>query len=262
MMHNNSSFTVIIPARMQSSRLPNKMTLNIGGLPMVVQTAKQAIKSNAHKVVVATDHANIVQLCNEHNIEVVMTKSTHNSGTDRLAEATELLNLKPEETVINVQGDEPLINPDLINQLAEFIAHKNAEVATIAHPIFAEDEIFNPNVVKVVIDKFNNALYFSRAAIPYYRDGFNKDTEFKLPVAVHILRHIGIYGYSVKFLKQYHQIEQSPLEQVECLEQLRVMYNGYKIAVLVSQSTPPSGIDTIEDLEKVRQIIGNNEYKY
>ena len=251
-----NNFTLVIPARMQSSRLPNKMVLKIDNLPMIVHTAKQAMKSKASKVIVATDHEDILKICHEYGIEALMTKATHNSGTERLVEVAHLLNLADNEIIINVQGDEPLIDPDLINQLADFIQDKRTPVATIAHQIILEDEIFNPNVVKVVLDKNKNALYFSRASIPFYRDGFSDRKEFKLPEILPIYRHIGIYAYNAGFLKQYGKLEHCALENVECLEQLLVLYNGYKIAVMTSDTKPETGVDTLEDLQRVRQIVG------
>ncbi len=244
---------------MHSTRLPRKMILNIGNLPLIVQTAKQALKSNATKVIVATDHEEILNVCQEHNIEAVMTKVTHNSGTDRLAEVAHLLSLHDDEIIVNVQGDEPLIEPSLINQLADFILNKKTAIATIAHPITLPDEIFNPNIVKVVLDSTNNALYFSRAAIPFYRDGFSNRDELKLPETLNILRHIGIYAYNVGFLKQYNQMKPCPLENIECLEQLRALYNGYKISVMTSNTTPEAGVDTPDDLERIRKIIGHHQ---
>ena len=254
---SKNNFTLVIPARMHSTRLPQKMILKIGDLPMIVQTAKQAMKSNASKVIVATDHEDIIKVCSEHGIEAVMTKVTHNSGTERLVEVTNLLNLPDDEIIINVQGDEPLIDPSLINQLADFILDKKTPIATIAHHITLEDEIFNPNIVKVVLDKDNNALYFSRASIPFYRDGYTNRQEFKQPQTLDVLRHIGIYAYNIRFLKQYYQLANCPLENVECLEQLRILYNGYKIAVMTSDTTPHAGVDTLEDLERIRQLVNS-----
>jgi 3-deoxy-manno-octulosonate cytidylyltransferase (CMP-KDO synthetase) len=230
------------------------MVLDVHGLPLIVQTAKRALQSNATSVVVATDHNDILAICKEHNITAVLTKVEHNSGTERLAEAATLLGLSADEIIINVQGDEPLIEPELINQLAQFLAKDQALMATIAHTIDTEDEIFNPNIVKVVLDKNNHALYFSRASIPFYRDGFIVRKEFKLPTNLTILRHIGVYGYRVNFLMNYSQLTPSPLEQVECLEQLRVLYHGYKIAVLVTDMIPHAGVDTLEDLQRIRQL--------
>ncbi|MBP9742859.1 MAG: 3-deoxy-manno-octulosonate cytidylyltransferase [Burkholderiales bacterium] len=257
MQHNN--FTVIIPARMHSTRLPNKMVLLLNKIPLIVYTVNQALKSKAGRVIVATDHQDIISICKEHRIEAIMTHDTHTSGTERLAQAVNLLNLNADEIVINVQGDEPLIEPHLINQLADFIKKKQTEVATIAHPILSEDEIFNPHVVKVVLNKMGNALYFSRSPIPYYRDGFAKRNEFKFPQDINILRHIGIYAYTVKFLKHYGELPHCILEQVECLEQLRVLYNGYNISVLETSLTHEAGVDTLEDLQRIRQLINNKE---
>lgn len=254
-----NKFSIIIPARMHSTRLPHKMTLDLDGVPLIVKTAKQAHKSNAASVIVATDHELILNICKEHGIEAVMTHESHNSGTERIAEVVAILGLAPNEVIVNVQGDEPLIDPDLINDLAEFTLTRNAGFATIAHSIMTEEEIFNPNIVKVVLDKNSNALYFSRAPIPFYRDGFvNRVHDFKLPAQMNLLRHIGMYAYSAAFLNSYSQMTPSPLENVEALEQLRVLYNGHKIVVLVSDTLPQSGVDTLEDLQRVRQVLSGN----
>lgn len=253
-----TKFTVIIPARMHSTRLPHKMTLDLGGLPVIVRTAKQALKSKAINVVVATDHQDILDICKQHHINAILTSENHQSGTDRLHEAVTNLGLGENEIIINVQGDEPLIAPQLINQLADFIMLQKTPIATIAHPISNEDEIFNPNMVKVVIDKDNNALYFSRAPIPFYRDGYPPAHTFKLPTETPVLRHIGIYAYTVDFLNAYTKLSPAPLEQTEGLEQLRALYNGFKIAVLKTTEAPGRGIDTLEDLVYVRQILGHN----
>lgn len=244
---------------MHSTRLPRKMVLMLDKTPLIVQTAKQALKSQADRVIVATDHQDIMSICKEHNIDAIMTHNAHRSGTERLAEAVNLLNLNADEIIINLQGDEPLIEPDLINQLADFIKKKQTEVATIAHPLFNEDEIFNPHVVKVVLNNIGNALYFSRSPIPYYRDGFTNRNEFKLPQNLNILRHIGIYAHTVEFLKHYGELPHCILEQVECLEQLRVLYNGYDIAVLETSLTPEAGVDTLEDLQRIRQLISDRK---
>lgn len=250
-----SKFTVIIPARMSSTRLQRKMLLDVVGLPLIVRVANQARLSQAKQVVVATDHAEIFDVCKEYKIEVMMTSNDHESGTDRISEVVHELQLPSDEIIVNVQGDEPLIDPELINNLADFIQLKQTSIATIAHPITSPDEIFNPNVVKTVLDKDNLALYFSRAPIPYYREGFNNAPDFKAPKQLNILRHIGIYAYQVSFLNTYHQLPSCPLEQVESLEQLRAIYNGYKIAVMTTKHAPAHGVDTLEDLIRVRQII-------
>ncbi|HLX54239.1 MAG TPA: 3-deoxy-manno-octulosonate cytidylyltransferase, partial [Aquella sp.] len=197
----------------------------------------------------------ILDICKEHGIDAVMTREDHRSGTDRIAEVVSNLALAPTEIIVNVQGDEPLIDPKLIDDLARFTLSKKAEFATIAHSIMTQEEIFNPNVVKVVLDKDSNALYFSRSPIPFYRDGFTNAVNFKLPDQLNLLRHIGMYAYSVAFLNSYSQMPPSPLESVEALEQLRVLYNGHKIAVLVSDIIPEGGVDTVEDLQRVRQIL-------
>ncbi|MCE2706231.1 MAG: 3-deoxy-manno-octulosonate cytidylyltransferase [Proteobacteria bacterium] len=249
----NKGFSVIIPARMQSARLANKMILDIHGLPLIIRTAKQALQSNTKQVVVATDNKQIEAICKEHKIDVIMTKEEHQTGTDRLAEAVKTLGYKDDEIIINVQGDEPLIPPQLINNLADFIIRQKTQVATIAHKIYHENEIFNPNIVKVVLNKNNHAMYFSRAPIPYHRDGFIEKLDFILPNGINFLRHIGIYAYSVEFLKNYSAMPHSLIEQVEKLEQLRVLYSGQNLSVLVSEIIPEGGIDTIEDLQRVRK---------
>ena len=245
-------FTVIIPARLSSSRLPNKALADIHGKPMVVRAAEQAHKTAAQNVIVATDHDSIQAACTAHQIQAVLTSSHHQSGTTRLAEAAQLLNLADDAIVVNVQGDEPMIPPELIARVAEKLAASNAPMATAAHPVHDFAEFMNPNCVKVVLDKNQNALYFSRAPIAYPRDSMLKNKE-KLPEHTP-LRHIGIYAYRVGFLKQYAAMSESPLETIESLEQLRVLWHGYDIAVEVLDFSPPAGVDTAEDLERVRQM--------
>ena len=257
MMKND--FTVIIPARMQSARLTGKMLLDIHGVPLIIRTVKQALLSNASNVIVATDDEAIETVCKKHDINVILTDINHQNGTDRVVEAAVQLGLEDNEIVVNVQGDEPLINPQLINNLATFIFNKGTPVATIAHIIDTENEIFNPSIVKVVLDAYNNALYFSRAPIPYSRDGFIEELNFNLPNGINFLRHIGMYAYSVDFLKNYKQMLAPALEHVEKLEQLRILYNGYKMAVMVSDIIPEGGVDTLEDLTRVRQYVANLE---
>lgn len=249
-------FHVIIPARMHSTRLPEKMTLEVEGVPLIVHTAHQAAKSKASQVVVATDHTDILRICQSHEINAVMTDSKHNSGTDRIAEVAKSLGLYGHEIVVNVQGDEPLINPELINQLAKFTFDKSAGFATVARHISNTADLFNPNVVKVVLDKDSNALYFSRSPIPFYRDGsWSDSTKAKLPDELNILGHIGMYSYTVDFLSQYSKFSPSPLEQVEALEQLRTLYNGHSIAVLISNLPHHAGVDTLEDLQRIRHTL-------
>jgi 3-deoxy-manno-octulosonate cytidylyltransferase (CMP-KDO synthetase) len=247
------SFTVIIPARMASTRLPNKPLADIGGKPMVVRVAERAAQSGAAQVVVATDHADIFAACERHRISVRMTRADHPSGTDRIAEVAAALGLAPDAVVVNVQGDEPLIDPSLIAATAQLIGI-GVPMATAAHPIDEQDDVFNPNVVKVVQDKSGRALYFSRATIPWHRDGFAQ-TKSRLPDGYRPLRHIGLYAYRNAFLQSYPQLAVSPLEQIEALEQLRVLWHGYPIAVYVTQHAPAAGVDTPEDLVRVRRLF-------
>lgn len=244
------SFTVIIPARLASSRLPNKPLADLGGKPMVVRTAERALLSGASQIMVATDHADILAACREHGIPACMTRPDHPSGTDRIAEVSALMALPADAVVVNVQGDEPLIDPALIAATAGLVSG-TVPMATAAHPLHDVQDVFNPNVVKVVLDKFGRALTFSRATIPWHRDGFavTRDT---LPAGYAPLRHIGLYAYRNDFLLSYPTLDLSPLEQIEALEQLRVLWNGHAIAVHVTHSSPAPGVDTPEDLEKVR----------
>ncbi|MCU6435547.1 3-deoxy-manno-octulosonate cytidylyltransferase [Undibacterium sp. Jales W-56] len=244
------SFTVIIPARLASSRLPNKPLADLGGKPMVVRTAERALLSGAAQIMVATDHADILAACREHGIPACMTRADHPSGTDRIAEVSALMDLPRDAVVVNVQGDEPLIDPALIAATAALVSAQ-VPMATAAHPLHDVQEVFNPNVVKVVLDKFGRALTFSRATIPWHRDGFalSRDT---LPAAYAPLRHIGLYAYRNDFLLSYPTLDVSPLEQIEALEQLRVLWNGHAIAVYVTDSSPAPGVDTPEDLIRVR----------
>jgi 3-deoxy-manno-octulosonate cytidylyltransferase (CMP-KDO synthetase) len=253
------TFTVIIPARLASTRLPNKPLADIAGKPMVVRVAEQAALSGAAQVVVATDHADIIAACESHGIQVRMTRADHPSGTDRIAEVAAAMNLPPDAVVVNVQGDEPLIDPGLVAATAALISDA-VPMATAAHPIDSPADVFNPNVVKVVLDKTGRALYFSRAAIPWHRDGFAQSRDV-LPTAYRPLRHIGLYAYGNAFLQSYPGLVQSPLEQIEALEQLRVLWHGYPIAVHLTESAPAAGVDTPEDLERVRLHFGQGNSK-
>ncbi|WP_220807649.1 3-deoxy-manno-octulosonate cytidylyltransferase [Noviherbaspirillum aridicola] len=248
------SFTVIIPARLASTRLPNKPLADIAGKPMVVRVAERAALSGAASVAVATDHPDIVAACRSHGIAVHMTRADHPSGTDRIAEVAAAMSLPADAVIVNVQGDEPLIDPALIAAVAARI-DAGVPMATAAHPIDTAADAFNPNVVKVVLDKAGRALYFSRATIPWHRDGFAASRE-QLPPAYQPLRHIGLYGFRNDFLQAYPRMPVSPLEQVEALEQLRVLWHGHPIAVHVTESAPAAGVDTPEDLERVRGIFG------
>ncbi|NYE62243.1 3-deoxy-manno-octulosonate cytidylyltransferase (CMP-KDO synthetase) [Duganella sp. 1224] len=245
------SFIVIIPARLASTRLPNKPLADLGGKPMVVRVAERARLSGAARIIVATDHADIQAACQQHGVEVCLTRADHPSGTDRIAEVAHALNLPADAVIVNLQGDEPLIEPSLLQAAA---ARINADVpmATCAHPLHDAADAFNPNVVKVVLDKAGRALYFSRATIPWHRDAFAQSRE-TLPAAYVPLRHIGLYAYRNDFLQAYPALQVSPLESIEALEQLRVLWHGYPIAVHVIDAAPAAGVDTPEDLERVRQ---------
>ncbi|WP_353432618.1 3-deoxy-manno-octulosonate cytidylyltransferase [Polynucleobacter sp. MWH-UH23A] len=242
-------FLVVIPARLGSTRLPRKPLADIGGKPMVVRVAEQAKKSFAQSVVVATDSPEIQAVCDEHRIECLLTSEDHPTGTDRLAEVAQLLKLPNNALVVNVQGDEPLIPPELINQVAQTLAdHQDCAISTVAVPIDDELDIQNPNVVKVVLNRAGEALYFSRAPIPFVRDA---GEENKTTPSPH-LRHLGIYAYRAEFLQAYTRLDPAPPEKAEALEQLRALWNGYRIAVHIADQTPPAGVDTPEDLERVR----------
>ena len=248
------TFKVVIPARYQSSRLEGKPLLDIGGIPMVIHVVKQSLKSMANDVVVATDDQKVFDVVEKFGYKAIMTNINHKSGTDRAGEAVNLMGWSDNEIVVNVQGDEPLINPSLINQVAEYLdLHKDVFVSTACHSISDYNDFINPNNVKVVLDKNLQALYFSRAPIPFPRDEFAQ----KIIGKEGFYKHIGIYAYRAKFLKNYKDIAQTELEDIEKLEQLRILYAGYKIGVIVSVDSPMIGVDTPEDLEKVRKLFSN-----
>lgn len=248
------NFTVLVPARLGSSRLPNKPLADIGGKPMVVRVAQRASGSGARRVVVAADDPQIIQACAAHAVEAVLTRTDHASGSDRLAEAASLLGLNEDEIVVNVQGDEPLIDPALIDAVATLLKERpDASMSTAAHAIGDVSEFANPNVVKVVLDSRSMALYFSRAPIPWWRDGYAHGlTQLPDPPP---LRHIGIYAYRVPFLRQFPNLPQATLETQEALEQLRVLWHGHRIAVHVTDQAPGPGVDTPEDLARVRSLF-------
>jgi len=251
-MNDSSSapdFLVVIPARLGSTRLPRKPLADIAGKPMVVRVAERARQSQAHSVVVATDSPEIQEVCDEHRIECLLTSADHPTGTDRIAEVAQLLKLPNDSIIVNVQGDEPLIPPELINQVASTLAqHAQCAISTVAVPISDPSEINSPNVVKVVLNRSGEALYFSRATIPFVRDPkSNKKTDY--------LRHLGIYAYRADFLQAYTRLEPAPPEEAEALEQLRALWNGYRIAVHTALEAPPAGVDTPEDLERVRLLL-------
>jgi len=244
-------FKVVIPARYASTRLPGKPLLDIAGKPMVIRVAEQASRSHADAVVIATDFEKILTVAEQHGYSAVMTKIDHASGTDRIAEVVQKMGWHDDAIVVNVQGDEPLIDPKLINEVALTLAHNHAAVmATACHPIHDEATFLNPNVVKVVMDTHGNALYFSRSPIPYPRDEAHKQ-------AIQAHRHIGIYAYRVSFLKQYAELSITELEKIESLEQLRVLHHGFKIAVNITDHAPASGVDTEQDLANVRHLVEN-----
>jgi 3-deoxy-manno-octulosonate cytidylyltransferase (CMP-KDO synthetase) len=245
------SFTVIIPARLASTRLPNKPLADLGGKPMVVRVAERAARSGAAQVVVATDHADIVAACERFGVAVRMTRADHLSGTDRIAEVAATLQLAPDAVVVNVQGDEPLIEPALIAATAAEIGPR-VPMATAAHAIASAAELFDPNVVKVVLERSGRALYFSRAPIAWHRDGFAQARD-RLPPDYAGWRHIGLYAYRNDFLQAYPALEPAPLERIEALEQLRALWHGHPIAVHIAAEAPAGGVDTVEDLRRVRR---------
>jgi 3-deoxy-manno-octulosonate cytidylyltransferase (CMP-KDO synthetase) len=254
-------FTVVIPARMRSTRLPGKMLADVAGKPLVAWAAERAKESGAARVVVATDHADIERAVRALDIEAVMTSEAHPSGTDRIAEAARVLGLRPDDIVVNVQGDEPLIDPVLVRRVADELAAKSeASIATAAHPIADTASFFNPNVVKVVIDVHGFAHYFSRAPIPWARDAFGgvplEALPKRMPAGLAALRHIGIYAYRVRFLQEYARLTPTAAEQLEALEQLRALGHGHRIAVALWKGAMEAGVDTPEDLARVRNRLG------
>lgn len=249
-----SEFYAVVPARYASTRLPGKPLLDIAGRPMVVWVAERARASGAKEVWVATDHDEVAHVVKQHGFEVCMTSIDCASGTDRLAEVAAQLKWPDEAVVVNVQGDEPLIEPELIRATAETLArHPDAAIATVCHPLHDIEEVMSPNVVKVVQDKAGYALYFSRAPIPYARDAWAQART--LPAGLPVMRHVGLYAYRVGFLHAYPRLERPAVEAFESLEQLRAMWHGYKIAVLTTDQPSPPGVDTADDLEKVRRIM-------
>ena len=247
------AFVVLVPARLASTRLPRKALADIGGVPMIVRVAQRAAASNASRVVVAADDAEIVAACTGHGVAALLTSPAHATGSDRIAEASETLGLGDDEIVINVQGDEPLIEPTLIDACARLLAERSECVmSTVAHAIDNRADFENPNIVKVVLDARGHALYFSRAPIPWPRDDTASASVGEATVP---LRHVGLYAYRVGFLRRFPRLEHSPLEDTERLEQLRVLWHGDRIAVHVSALAPGVGVDTAEDLAQARRIV-------
>ncbi|HEY4999752.1 MAG TPA: 3-deoxy-manno-octulosonate cytidylyltransferase [Usitatibacter sp.] len=246
------AFKVVIPARMRSTRLPGKMLADIAGKPLVVRVVERALASGADDVIVATDHQEIADAVASHGHKVCTTSVSHETGTDRIAEALALLGLAPDEIVVNLQGDEPLVDPALIRKVAgELALRPNASIATAVHPIDSAQVFFDPNVVKVVIDTDGYAQYFSRAPIPYARDAFAVGRD-ALPEGFPAYRHIGIYAYRVSFLREYSSLSPTAAERFEALEQLRALGHGYRIAVAFWNEPMEAGVDTRDDLERVR----------
>lgn len=249
------SFTVVIPARYASTRLPGKPLADIGGLPMIIRVMQRARQSGAASVCVATDDVRVYEVVREYGGEVLMTRDDHVSGTDRLQEVAHKLGFADDHIIVNVQGDEPLIPPAVIDQVAHNLAaHGSCGVATLCEPIERREDLFNPNIVKVVADERGQALYFSRAPIPWHRDGFAIPGD-ELPTG-QWWRHIGIYAYRVGFLKQFVSWPPARLELTESLEQLRAMANGIAIHVAPASEPVPGGVDTEEDLERMRTLLG------
>ncbi len=273
------AFHVVIPARFASTRLPGKALLPIAGKPMVVRVAEQAAKSGAQQIWIATDHQPIMAAVHEHGFKACLTHAHHASGTDRIAEVVEQHNWPDDTIVVNVQGDEPLMPPALIRAVAQHLYdHPECAIASACHPIHDADAMRNPNIVKVVLDKQGNALYFSRAPIPWPRDAFNRSSPLssegrnddcssshrgevgrgELPDNLTVLRHIGIYAYRAGFLRAFRQLAPAAIEQAEALEQLRALWHGYKIGVTVTADAPPGGVDTEHDLHVARKLFDAN----
>ena len=272
-------FHVVIPARHASTRLHGKPLLPIAGKPMVVRVAEQAAKSGAQQIWIATDHHAIANVVHEHGFKACLTKDTHTSGTDRIAEVVEQHGWPDDTIVVNVQGDEPLMPPELIRAVAEHLHnHPECAIATACHALHDEASLRNPNIVKTVLDQHGNALYFSRAPIPWPRDAFmvlsspeGRDDcpsslrgevgRGKLPAGLPVLRHIGIYAYRAGFLRAYGQLAPAAIEHFEALEQLRALYYGYKIGVVIADRAPPAGVDTEQDLRVARELFEKREEK-
>ncbi|HTI17783.1 MAG TPA: 3-deoxy-manno-octulosonate cytidylyltransferase [Trinickia sp.] len=257
-------FVVVVPARLASTRLPEKPLVDIAGKPMVVRVAERARASGAAQVFIASDAEPVLDVARAHGVEALLTRADHPSGTDRLAEVASRLNWSDDTIVVNVQGDEPLIDPALVRAVARHLAaNPDCAIATAAHPIADAADVFNPNVVKVVLDARGRALYFSRAPIPWLRDAYQPHCSPKTidigampaPSASATYRHIGLYAYRARFLRCYPQLAQAPIEQAEMLEQLRAMWHGERIAVLITHEAPAPGVDTPADLQRVRSLF-------
>ena len=248
-------FSVIIPARYASTRLPGKPLADVAGRPMVVRVAERARLSGATEILIATDHAGIARAAAQHGYQAIMTSARHASGTDRLAEIAARRRYAAGHVIVNVQGDEPLIDPVLIRQVATSLSrHPGAHMATAAHALRDPRELINPNVVKVVLDDNGYALYFSRAPIPYARDAFARGIR-RIPARLPVFRHLGIYAYRAGFLRRFTRLPAAEIERAEALEQLRALAHGYRIAVTVTRRAPHAGVDTMADLRRVRRLF-------
>jgi len=252
------SFVVAIPARFGSTRLPGKPLQPIAGEPMVLHVARRALQAGAADVVVATDDARVADALRGAPARVVMTRADHASGSDRLAEATELCAWADDTVIVNLQGDEPLAPPAGIRAVAQALAESDAPMATLAAPLVEAHELFDPHCVKVVVDASGHALYFSRAPLPWARDAFAA-TRDRLPPQVPFLRHIGIYAYRAGFLRRFAKLPATPLERAESLEQLRALEHGHRIVVRLTPEPFPAGVDTPADLERVRALVGQGD---
>ena len=257
-------FIALIPARLASSRLPEKPLADLAGVPMVVRVARQAAASGASRVVVCADDVRILAACRQHGVESILTEVGHPSGTDRLSEAAEQLGLQASDVVVNVQADEPLIDPATIGAVARLLqARPECDIATVAHPLRRLEELFDPNVVKVVTDAAGLALLFSRAPIPWSREHFavaagsagGSRAGDQWPPDLQALRHVGLYAYRAGFLQRFRQLSPAPIERAEKLEQLRALWHGSRIAVLQVDASLPPGVDTPEDLARVRALL-------
>ena len=246
-------FVVVIPARYASSRLPGKALADIAGKPMVVHVADRAREAGAAEVIVAADDKRVLDAVGRNGHTAIMTRQDHASGTDRIAEVAALRSWSAQQIVVNVQGDEPRIAPALIHSVARQLAeHADAAIATVCHPIHDEAEMFDPNSVKVVVDKDGYALYFSRAPVPYARDAFGSDRSH-VPDGLPAYRHLGLYAYRCGFLKTFSTLAPAAIEQFESLEQLRALWHGHRISVTITDQAPEPGVDTPADLERTRK---------
>lgn len=252
-----TGFRVVIPARYASQRLPGKPLLTIAGRPMIQHVYERAQQSGAEAIVVATDDRRIADTVRGFDGEVCMTSAEHQSGTDRIAEVVQRLGWPDDALVVNLQGDEPMMPPGLLSQVATVLqTHTEADMATLAVPLDEKDQLFDTNVVKVVFDRFGYALYFSRATIPWNRDEFAPDSEVQHGWLHDVYRHLGIYAYRAKFLKSYTDLDVAPIERMESLEQLRVLWHGRRIAVDIAEEVPPAGVDTEADLRRISAALG------